>query len=77
MASVCPILLSEACIRKVNRKNQSGTKTCRLLAASPCDEFELLLRFIEKSMKILLGGNDKAFIYQKDGKLQTRVGKHI
>ena len=34
------------------------------------------LRFIEKSMKILLGGNDKASIYQEDGKLQTRVGKY-
>ena len=34
------------------------------------------LKFIEKSMKILLGGNDKASIYQKDGKLQTRVGKY-
>ena len=34
------------------------------------------LKFIEKSMKILLGGNDKASIYKKDGKLQTRVGKY-
>ncbi len=34
------------------------------------------LEFIEKSMKILLGGNDKASIYQKDGKLQARVGKY-
>ena len=34
------------------------------------------LKFIEKSIKILLGGNDKASIYQKDGKLQTKVGKY-
>ncbi len=34
------------------------------------------LRFIEKSMKILLGGNDKASNYQEDGKLQTSVGKY-
>ena len=34
------------------------------------------LKFIEKSMKILLGGSDKVSIYQKDGKLQERVGKY-
>ncbi len=34
------------------------------------------LQFIEKSMKILLGGTDNASIYQKDGKLQARVGKY-
>lgn len=33
------------------------------------------LKFIEQSIKILLGGNDKASIYQKDGKLQAKVGK--
>ena len=33
------------------------------------------LKFIEQSIKILLGGNDKASIYHKDGKLQAKVGK--
>lgn len=34
------------------------------------------LKFIENSMKILLGGNDKAPIYKKDGKLQNEVAKY-
>lgn len=33
------------------------------------------LKFIEKSMKILLGGSDKTAIYQRDGSLQKRTVK--
>lgn len=74
-------------IEKVEKRYAQRLREQRDLLRSLVEEIHTLnqsnqfllnhsLKFIEKTMEILLNGSDKTALYKKDGKLQTSVKKN-